>query len=126
MDRIDLHVEVPAVPFAELSQKAPTGEPSLDIRARTIAAAKIQAKRLTNEPYIFNGQMSGKCVRAFCKIPPEGAKLLEMAMDRLGLSARALDKILKISRTIADLEGQDNISTVHISEAISYRLLDRM
>ncbi|HQC44015.1 MAG TPA: YifB family Mg chelatase-like AAA ATPase [Myxococcota bacterium] len=126
MDRIDLHVEVPSVTFSELSQDLPTGESSKEIRARTVAAASIQAQRFATESYIFNGQMSGKAVRTFCKIPPEATGLLEVAMDRLGLSARALDKVLKIARTIADLDGQTDISSVHISEAISYRLLDRM
>lgn len=126
LDRIDLHVEVPAVPFRDLAASTPTGESSGTIRARTIRAARIQAERLTGQGTPFNGRMEPGTVRRCCKVPPDASRLLEAAMDRLGLSARALDRILKVARTLADLDGAEAIATVHVSEAVSYRLLDRV
>ena len=125
MDRMDLHVEVPAVPFRDLSRRG-TGETSEAVRSRVVAAAGIQAERLAGSGARFNGRMDPARVAAFCRIPPEATRLLEAAMDRLGLSARAVDRVLKVARTIADLEAADDISAVHVSEAIQYRLLDRM
>lgn len=125
MDRIDLHVEVPAVPFRDLAAAAPTGEPSEAVRVRTIRAAGVQADRLAGTGALFNGRMDGRGVRRWCKVPPDASRLLEAAMDRLGLSARALDRVLKVARTLADLEDEDAIATIHVSEALSYRLLDR-
>jgi len=124
MDRIDLHVEVPAVAFRDLA--APSGgEPSAAVRARAQRAADVQAARLGPRGPRFNGRMDPSQVRAHAGVPEEASRLLEAAMDRLGLSARALDRVLKVARTIADLDGADAIRTVHVSEAIQYRVLDR-
>jgi magnesium chelatase family protein len=125
LDRIDIHIEVPAVKYKELSAEAKS-EPSLEVRKRVIAARKIQLKRFETYPHIFNnGDMGTKEVRQFCKLDSAGAELLKMAMTKLGLSARAYDRILKVSRTIADLDNSENILSQHISEAIQYRSLDR-
>jgi magnesium chelatase family protein len=126
LDRIDLHVEVPAVPFRDLAATGPTGETSATVRARTVAAARIQADRLAGTGGRFNGRMDARAVRRWCRVPPDASRMLEAAMDRLGLSARALDRVLKVARTLADLDGADAIATVHVSEAVSYRLLDRV
>ena len=125
LDRIDLHVEVPAVPFRDLAATTPTGEPSGAVRVRTVKAAEVQAKRLAGTGALFNGRMDSRAVRRWCRVPPEASRLLEAAMDRLGLSARALDRVLKVARTLADLDGSESVATVHVSEALSYRLLDR-
>ena len=125
LDRIDIHIEVPAVKYNDLSGEA-KGESSVKIRERVIRARKIQLKRFSNLKNIYNnGDMSSKEVRQFCNIDSTGADLLKMAMTKLGLSARAYDRILKVSRTIADLDESENILPQHISEAIQYRSLDR-
>ncbi len=125
LDRIDIHIEVPAVKVAELSQKKP-GEPSASIRERVIVARETQLKRFMKQKNIFsNSGMQSKEIREFCKIDSAGEELLKMAMTKLGLSARAYDRILKFSRTIADLAGSEAIRTEHLSEAIQYRNLDR-
>lgn len=125
LDRIDIHIEVPAVKFKELSSKGESEKSSL-IRERVISAREIQLKRFENMKHIFNnGDMGSKEVRTFCKLDSAGEELLKMAMTKLGLSARAYDRILKVSRTIADLENSDNILPQHLSEAIQYRSLDR-
>lgn len=125
LDRIDIHIEVPAVKFKELSSKGESEKSSL-IRERVISAREIQLKRFENMKHIYNnGDMGSKEVRTFCKLDSAGEELLKMAMTKLGLSARAYDRILKVSRTIADLENSDNILPQHLSEAIQYRSLDR-
>ena len=125
LDRIDIHIEVPAVKYKELSATTKS-ETSLEIRKRVINARNIQYKRFEDNKYIFNnGDMSSKEVRQFCKLDSAGSELLKMAMTKLGLSARAYDRILKVSRTIADLDESENILPQHISEAIQYRSLDR-
>ena len=125
LDRIDIHIEVPAVKYKELSATAKS-EASSEIRKRVINARNIQYKRFENNDYIFNnGDMGSKEVRQFCKLDSAGSELLKMAMTKLGLSARAYDRILKVSRTIADLDESENILPQHISEAIQYRSLDR-
>ena len=125
LDRIDLHVEVTPVPFKELS-KIQKSEKSSEVRKRVIAARKIQEERFKDHPNIYsNAQMSSKLLRTYCKVNEEGSELLKNAMERLGLSARAYDRILKVSRTIADLDASENITTEHLSEAIQYRSLDR-
>jgi len=122
LDRIDLHVEVPAVSFDELSgRKKATGEPSLAVRARVVAAVGRQAIRFQDLPIRFNGQMGSREVRQFCVISQESQTLLETAVKRLGLSARAWMRCLKMARTIADLEGVEAIETPHVAEAIQYR-----
>ncbi|MFC3198518.1 YifB family Mg chelatase-like AAA ATPase [Parapedobacter deserti] len=125
LDRIDLHVEVTPVDFSELtSVRVP--EKSAVIRSRVIEARKIQAARFKSNPDIHNNaQMSAKQVRAICSIDEAGRALLKTAMERLGLSARAYDRILRVSRTIADMDGSMEIETAHLAEAIQFRSLDR-
>jgi len=125
LDRIDIHIEVPAVNFKDLSS-ANLGETSEQIRNRVVAARKVQQERFKEFPRLHsNADMGSKEVRIFCNLDSAGAELLKIAMNNLGLSARAYDRILKVSRTIADLEGEENILPRHISEAIQYRTLDR-
>jgi magnesium chelatase family protein len=124
LDRIDLHLEVPAVSHAELSE-GPPGEPSAAIRERVLRAHRIQAERFRKSPIQCNARMSARQVRSFCAVPADGRKLLALAIERLGLSARGHDRILKVARTIADLEGRETIAREHLSEAIQYRGLDR-
>jgi len=125
LDRIDIHIEVPAVKYKELSSDTKS-ENSINIRERVIAARKVQLNRLAGMKNIYcNGDMTTKEIRQFCSLDSSGAELLKMAMTKLGLSARAYDRILKVSRTIADLEHSDNILPQHLSEAIQYRSLDR-
>ena len=125
LDRIDLHVEVTPVDFTQLASAAP-GEKSADIRKRVTAAREIQVKRFSAFPNIHcNAQMASQHLRQLCQIPESARVLLRTAMDRLGLSARAYDRILRVSRTIADMEGSTEIQTPHIAEAIQFRSLDR-
>ena len=125
LDRIDIHIEVPAVNFKELSSE-PTGENSATIRKRVNAARKTQLERFKKEKHIFcNAHMDSSEIRKYCPIDDSSKELLRMAITRLGLSARAYDRILKVARTIADLENQNDILSQHISEAIQYRSLDR-
>ena len=126
MDRIDIHVDVPAVNFKELRGKnVPEGESSAQIRERIERAREIQLKRFAGEKIFSNSAMTPSQIRQFCALDTESEALLEKAMQRQGLSARAHDRILKVSRTIADLERSENIQPVHIGEAINYRSLDR-
>ena len=125
LDRIDLHVEVTPVPFSKLAE-AQLSEKSRTIRERVIKAREIQNERYAENDSIYcNAQMGSKQLREICRIEKAGQDLLKTAMDRLGLSARAYDRILKVSRTIADLDGSENIETNHLAEAIQYRSLDR-
>ncbi|QQS35001.1 MAG: YifB family Mg chelatase-like AAA ATPase [Ignavibacteriales bacterium] len=125
LDRIDIHIEVPAVKYKELSSDIKS-EGSNEIRKRVINARKVQFNRFKDLKHIFNnGDMGTKEVRQYCKLDQPGSELLKMAMTKLGLSARAYDRILKVSRTIADLDGSEEIMSNHISEAIQYRSLDR-
>ena len=125
MDRIDLHVEVVPVSHEELASNKPV-EKSAEIRKRVVAAREIQKERFQNSIDIFcNAQMTSRMVRQYCTIDEEGQQLLKNAMDHLGLSARAYDRILKVARTIADLDGSPEIETGHLSEAINFRSLDR-
>lgn len=125
LDRIDIHIEVNPVPFEKLSEEK-LAEPSKTIRERVTNAREKQSERfLEIENLHYNAQMNVKQIRKFCKLSDESKTLLKTAMERLNLSARAYDRILKVSRTIADLEGVTNISSNHISEAIQYRSLDR-
>ncbi len=125
LDRIDLHVEVTPVNFDELSSKENT-EDSVTIRDRVVEARKIQNERFKETKDVFaNAQMDTKQLKQVCDISFEGTALLKRAMERLGLSARAYDRILKVSRTIADLDGAKNIETQHLAEAIQFRSLDR-
>ena len=125
LDRIDLHVEVPVVPFSQLSQMQP-GESSNAIRERVIKARQIQQQRYRDYKGIYcNAQMTEKMLHQFAEPDAASMDMLRMAMERLKLSARAYTRILKVARTIADLEGNENIQSQHIAEAIGYRSLDR-
>lgn len=125
LDRIDIHVEVPAVKYNELSSNR-KGESSKFVRERVIKAREIQDYRFKNSKNTYkNADMSSSEIREYCGLDTPSKELLKMAMTRLGLSARAYDRILKVSRTIADLADKENISSQHISEAIQYRSLDR-
>jgi magnesium chelatase family protein len=125
LDRIDLHVEVTPVAFSELSSIRPQ-ENSAVIRERVIAAREKQAERYKDNPGIYcNAQMSSKMLKEICIINQVGANLLKTAMEKLNLSARAYDRILKVARTIADLSLSDDIKPEHLAEAIQYRSLDR-
>jgi len=124
LDRIDIHVEVPAVPQKKLMADSHS-EPSHRIRRRVLAARKIQNRRLRRTKIYCNAQMANRHIRTHCRIGDDAGSLLESAIDRLGLSARAYNRILKISRTIADLEAAADIQIHHVSEAIQYRSLDR-
>lgn len=125
LDRIDIHVEVVPVPFRELSSMK-TSERSESIRDRVVKARLIQEDRFKESKGVHcNAQMSSKQLRQICQITEEGQTLLKTAMDKLSLSARAYDRILKVSRTIADLDGSPGIRTEHLAEAIHYRSLDR-
>lgn len=125
LDRIDLHVEVTPVAFNELSN-VKTGETSSVIRERVIKAREIQTQRYKEIDGMYaNAQMSSKQLREICIIDKIGEALLKKALERLNLSARAYDRILKVSRTIADLGSSENIKAEHLAEAIQYRSLDR-
>ncbi|PWK19712.1 YifB family Mg chelatase-like AAA ATPase [Xanthomarina spongicola] len=125
LDRIDIHIEVTPVPFEKLSDTR-KGESSIDIRKRVTAARVLQTKRFEDSKSVhYNAQMNTKQIRKHCLLDDGSMQLLKTAMERLNLSARAYDRILKVSRTIADLEGSEDIKGSHISEAIQYRSLDR-
>ncbi|MCF7793678.1 MAG: YifB family Mg chelatase-like AAA ATPase [Candidatus Cloacimonetes bacterium] len=124
LDRIDIHVEVPAVKYEQLSG-APSGERSKDIRKRVNDSRNLQLQRFTEENIFSNSQMNPKQIRKYCQLEEDSKDILKRAMDKMGLSARAYDRILKVSRTIADLEGSENIKVNHISESVQYRSLDR-
>jgi magnesium chelatase family protein len=125
LDRIDIHIEVVPVPFSKLEDSA-AGESSDTIRERIIKGRKIQEMRFKSYPEIHsNAQMTPKLMRQYCVPDGAGKALLKSAMEKLGLSARAYDRILKVSRTIADLEGSEKIKPAHLAEAIQYRSLDR-
>jgi magnesium chelatase family protein len=124
LDRIDIHIDMPAVKYSELRQTS-GGENSQEIRERVVRARDCQLQRFEGEKIYCNAQMSPRQIRKYCNISADCDRLLESAMTRLGLSARAHDRILKVSRTIADIDGSEAISSAHISEAIQYRSLDR-
>jgi magnesium chelatase family protein len=125
LDRIDIHIEVPSVKYKELSSEVKS-ESSQEVRKRVINARKIQLERFSGISHIYsNGDMGTKEARQYCKLDSAGAELLKMAINKLGLSARAYERILKVSRTIADLDCSANILPQHVSEAIQYRSLDR-
>ncbi len=124
MDRIDIHIEVPAIKFNEISSDTP-GEPSSAIRERVTRARAVQQERFKSDGIYANAHMKAKHIRKYCKIGEDSQQLMESAMNRLGLSARAYNRILKVARTIADIDGSDKIASEHISEAIQYRSLDR-
>ncbi|MGB6042644.1 MAG: YifB family Mg chelatase-like AAA ATPase, partial [Pirellulales bacterium] len=124
LDRIDIHIEVPAVQYRDLAD-GPAGTSSADMRKQVVAARQTQQVRFSATTTRRNGQMSHRQVRETCRLASDGEALLKATMDELGLSARAHDKVLRVARTIADLEGSDDIATPHLGEAINYRMLDR-
>ena len=124
LDRIDLHVEVPPVRAPDLLAGA-DAEPSVAIRQRVAAARQQQTRRFARTRITCNAHMTGRRIRRHCPVDGAGARLLEQAVTRLGLSARAYDRVLKVARTIADLEGAAAIAPAHLAEAIQYRALDR-
>ena len=125
LDRIDIQIEIVPVPFEKLSEQRPA-EPSIEIRKRVIKAREIQDERYKDFPGVYcNAQMTSKLMHKYALLNESSTKMLHNAMVRMNLSARAYDRILKVSRTIADLEAKENIEMCHIAEAISYRNLDR-
>jgi magnesium chelatase family protein len=126
LDRIDIHIEVPRLPQEEMLHVGGTGEPSALIRNRVVNARNLQKERFVSHAgFHSNSHMGSKQIKEFCNITPDVKELLRCAITQLGLSARAYDRILKLARTIADLEGADNILLPHVAEAIQYRALDR-
>ncbi|MBO5560114.1 MAG: YifB family Mg chelatase-like AAA ATPase [Firmicutes bacterium] len=124
LDRIDVHIEAAAVDFNKMGSRAPS-ESSADIKARVVKAHKIQQERYKNEGIYFNSQLSASQINKYCALGDEETSLMKLAFDRLGLSGRAYHKILKLSRTIADLAGSEDIKKNHIAEALQLRNLDR-
>ena len=124
LDRIDIHIALPAVKYQELHDTR-DAESSAAIKARVESARSIQRKRFSQECIFCNAQMNTQLIKKYCVLEADAQELLKLAMTELGLSARAYDKILKVSRTIADLAGSGTILSGHIAEAIQYRSLDR-
>lgn len=124
LDRIDIHIDVPAVKFKDLASET-LGETSAAIRERVVRARAIQLERFAGEKIFCNAQMTPRLIRKHCVIDSASKALLENAITRLGLSARAYDRILKVSRTLADMEGKPSLESDHVSEGIQYRTLDR-
>ena len=124
LDRIDLHIEVPAVRYRDL-KAVERGEPSAAIRKRVQVAREVQQQRFEGLDIHCNAQMRPRELELFCGIDEAGHKLMERVVDTLGMSARTFSRILKVARTVADLDGVEGIQTAHLAEAIQYRLLDR-
>ena len=125
LDRIDIQIEILPVPFSELSSLR-EGEKSAEIRSRVIRARQIQTERYASEPAIYcNAQMNSRLLKTYARLDPQSSAMLENAMTRFDMSARAYDRILRVARTIADLDAAPDILSNHIAEAISYRNLDR-
>ncbi|GFR85550.1 magnesium chelatase [Elysia marginata] len=126
LDRIDIHIEVNPIPFDKLANDTPPSENSAEIRKRVSKSREMQTQRFSKDPSIhYNAQMNTRQIRSYCKIDSPSKTMLKSAMEKLNLSARAYDRILKTARTIADMEGNENIVSAHIGEAIQYRSLDR-
>ncbi|MBI4468414.1 MAG: ATP-binding protein [Acidobacteria bacterium] len=124
MDRIDIHIDVPAVRVRELSRPS-RAESSSTVRERVVKARRAQLQCFIDDGIYANSQMTPRQIRKYCLLRQESQTILENAINRLGLSARAYDRVLKVSRTIADLEGSEHIESPRVSEAIQYRSLDR-
>jgi magnesium chelatase family protein len=125
LDRIDIQLEVPEVKFRDIVSRTPA-ESSAAIRARVTRARELQTERFAGRRIFANAQMGPKEVKQFCSLPAEAEKLLEMAVTKLGFSARGYDRVLKVARTIADLDGSGEITMPHVSEAVQYRMMDRL
>ena len=124
LDRIDIHIEVPSIAYKELASKT-EGTSSEQIKQAVVKARRMQSERFKAEKILTNSRMSNRQIKKYCKLDEESNMLLKQAIDEFGLSARAYTRILKVSRTIADLENSIDIQVQHISEAIQYRSLDR-
>ena len=124
LDRLDIHVEVPPVDFQQLASKQP-GESSAVIRGRVNAARLVQRRRFAGTGISSNARIPAGKLREFCPLTDDARRLLQNAFERMGLSARAYDRLLKVARTIADLEGGDRLEAAHVAEAVQYRSLDR-
>ena len=125
LDRIDIHIQVPRVLWKELAED-PEGESSATIRSRALAAQKIQKARFKDQPGVYaNAHMGPSLINEHCKLDMEGRRLLKLAVEKLGLSARAYHRVLKVARTISDLAGERDIAPQHVAEAVQYRQLDR-
>lgn len=124
LDRIDIHIEVPAVPFEELSARQASSESSEKLREHVLRARQRQSDRFQGSDVRYNALMTSRQVREFCELSPSSVALLRAGVESLGLSARAHDKILRVARTIADIDDSDAIDELHLAEAISYRNLD--
>jgi magnesium chelatase family protein len=124
LDRIDLHIEVPAVKYRDLADRTES-EPSVAIAARVNTCRNLQLERFKGTKVHCNAQMPPRMIRKYCELDAAGNRMLEMVTDRLGLSARSYTRILKVARTIADLDASENIQEQHLAEAIQYRSLDR-
>ena len=124
MDRIDIQMDVPAVPYKELSNTR-HAESSETIRHRVVTARNVQLRRFFDEHIYTNAQMGPRHLRKYCVLTPECEKIMENAVTKLGFSARGYDRILKVARTVADLEGAEGLEPKHSSEAVQYRTLDR-
>jgi magnesium chelatase family protein len=125
LDRIDIHVEVPALSYDELANKS-NGQDSATMREQVAQCRSIQIKRFEKDPKVFcNAHMESRHLQIHCQLEESSMNLLKTAIDKLGLSARAFDRIHKVARTIADLDGKEKIGSPHIAEAIQYRSLDR-
>ena len=125
MDRIDIHVDVPPVEFEDLRSGQRSGETSETVREHVVRARDLQRERFAGEGFFTNSRMDVRHMEQHCRLDGAGEALLRQAMDSLALSARAYGKILKVARTLADLEGLDSIQPQHISEAVAYRSMDR-
>lgn len=125
LDRIDLHVDVPRLTSEELLNTQPSAESSADIRKRVVKARKIQAERYRNDGILTNSELTSKLIRKYCQIDKPSAELLKIASVKYQLSGRRYDRILKLARTIADLEGSENIQQAHLMQALQYRMNNR-
>lgn len=124
LDRIDIHIEIPAIHYKELTDPK-EAESSAVIKARVEKARAIQRERLRHDRIFHNARMSTRLIKKYCTLEDEAKEILRLAMTELGLSARAYDKVIRVSRTIADLAGSDTIRGEHIAEAVQYRSLDQ-
>jgi magnesium chelatase family protein len=124
LDRIDIHLEVPAVTYRDLTSRT-TGTTSSQMREKVVRAIGVQRERFGRDGTMTNASMTKPELEKFCELDEAGQALMKQGMEELGLSARAFDKVRKVARTIADLEGSGRIGAAHVSEAIQYRLLDR-